>query len=113
MTSEDFSFLIYAFKYAYAVIKIIMAIKREKYLVELQIHFGQLLDIRFKYEGFNSFDSYDSTKKDFHVSYKEKSFSQEIKMISRTINLFNSKIIIFYVKILSRQTNRIVAWNFE
>ena len=65
--------------------------------------FGRLLDIRFNIEGFNSFDSYDSKKKDFLVSYKETSFSQQIKMISRTINLFNSKMIILCVKILSRQ----------
>ena len=45
-----------------------------EFQVGLQIHFGQLLDIRFKIEGFNSFDSYDSTIKDFLVSKKGKVF---------------------------------------
>ena len=80
-----------------------------EFQVGLQIHFGQLLDIRFKIEGFNSFDSYDSTIKDFLVSKKEKSLSQQIKMISHTINLFNSKMINFCLKMLSRQMNQIVA----
>ena len=49
--------------------------------------------IRFKFHGYSSFDSYGSRKNYFPSTHKKKSFSQQTKMIPRTINVFNSKII--------------------